>query len=283
VKTAAVLALLLLLTACSEAGGDAPTATQGTESASPTATPTHPADPTPEEIVGDSHARLVSVKVRRTPAGLHVAAWWRVDNGDATGAGGAIVESSDDFATSRARTWTEAWYDERRQPLDVPGLEGLMQQPTTSFARGVRAVSGGSDGATLFPFEAMARSTDGGVTWRTYDVARVDDARAYSSGEVVLPDGRVLALLDHWSDDRNGHPSDRPHGLYASSGDDWSHYSPYPATFRPALKPAPRGWPPVQSLQASAGRGGVVWMTTYDGLVYASTDGARTFREIRVR
>lgn len=269
VKIAAALVLLIMLSACADAEGEAPTSTHATGAASPT----------PEEVVVDPDAQLVSVKVRRTPAGLHVAAWWRVGNDD----NGTITESDDGFATSRVRPWTEAWYTATRQPLDIPGLEGLMQQQTTSFAPDVRAVSGGSDGATLFPFEAMARSTDGGATWTTYDVPKVDGARAYSSGEVVLTDGRVLALLDQWSDDRKGRPSDRPHGLYVSAGDDWSHYVPFPATFLPALTPAPRGWPPVQSLQASAEDGGVIWMRSYDGLVYASTDGARTFREIRVR
>jgi hypothetical protein len=281
VKTAAALVLLLLLTACADAEGEAPTAAPTTVAASPT--PTRDVRPTPEEIVADPEARLQSVKVRRTPTGLHVAAWWRVDNGDATGEGGAIVESSDDFETTHHRPWTKAWYAAPPTPLDVPGLEGLMQQPTTSFAPGVRAVSGGGDGATLFPFEAMARSTDGGASWTSYEVPKVDDERAYSSGEVVLPDGQVLALLTNWSDDRRNRPSDRHHGFYESHGDDWSHYSPVTPTFRPALPPTPRGWSPLTALQASATGGGVIWTTTDDERVYVSVDAGQTFRETRVR
>ncbi|WP_101524310.1 hypothetical protein [Nocardioides houyundeii] len=69
---------------------------------------------------------------------------------------------------------------------DRPELAGLLQQRIPSLAPGVRAVVGGGDGATLFPFMAVARSVDDGRTWRRTDVRRFEGQMGYASGEVVL-------------------------------------------------------------------------------------------------
>jgi hypothetical protein len=277
VKTAAALALLLLLTACAATDpGAAPSATP--HETSPDRTSPH--QMSPREIVAAPDARLVDVRLTRTGDGVRVQAWWQ------HGRARAVAVSDDGFATARYRRWTSDRHDptvEERAARDGAAVPGLLPWRAGSLSPRVQAVVGGGDGATLFPFQQAARSTDGGATWTTYDVPKVDGARAYTSGQVVLADGRLLVLLNQWSDDRNGHPSSRPHGFYVSAGDDWSHYTSIMPTFLPALTPAPRGWSPLTSLVTSASNGGVVWTMTYDGLVYASTDGARTFREIRVR
>jgi hypothetical protein len=153
----------------------------------------------------------------------------------------------------------------------------------------VTAKVGGGDGATLFPFEATARSHDGGQTWTTYDVAAVDGERAYTSGQVVLSDGRLLVLLTSWSDDRRSRPGPRHHGLWVSDGDDWSRFTPYDeASFLPPPGPPPAGGRLAElSWQASLGadpqRGGVIWLQGWDDRLYVSSDAARTFRAIPAR
>ena len=168
-------------------------------------------------------------------------------------------------------------------PSRATGLTGLLPWTADSLDPDVVGVAGGGDGATLFPFARIARSTDGGSTFAAVDVPATQGARAFGSGFVVLADGRLLALLDHWSDDRDGRPSDRWHGLYASTGGDWSAYAPVRPDFTPAPSPAPRGFSPLVSLEADPARGGVVWTRTWEGRLYVSTDGARTFKEAATR
>ena len=245
----------------------------------------------PRAVVEDAASALLDVQVTRTATGgLRVATGWacvahrcRHDR--------AIAVSDDGFHTARYVRWNGP-HEERllRQQGQEPtylsaatGLGHLMPWTATSLADGVVGVVGGGDGATLFPFERTARSTDGGDTFTTVDVPLSHGARAYGSGFVVLADGRLLALLDHWSDDRSGRPGPGHHGLWVSSGDDWSLYAPTESRFRPALGRAPRGFSPLVSLAASGQHGGVIWVQTWDDRVYASTDSARTFREVRSR
>jgi hypothetical protein len=159
----------------------------------------------------------------------------------------------------------------------------LLASPVTALRTGTLAVQWGGDGATLFPFERVSRSTDSGGTWSTVDVVRPDGVMPYSSGSVVLSDGRLISLLDNWSDDRRGKPSDRVHGIYASNGSDWSTYRPLASVFRPALHDEPKHWSAIDSLRASADPDPVIWVTTWDKLLYVSTDDGQSFRQIRAR
>ena len=160
--------------------------------------------------------------------------------------------------------------------------ESLMWGPVVSLAVGVQAVVGGGDGATLFPFEQVARLSSAGDVV-SYDVEQPEGVMGYSSGDVVLTDGRVLTLLADWSDDR-GRPSSRHHGLWVSAGDDWASYTPVEPVFSPPLTAPPRaGDAALRVLSASVDPDPVIWIQTWDDKVYVSTDDAATFRELPIR
>ena len=286
------LLVALLASGCSTGPRTGPvvsTATSATAGAHPQASSTT-VRRTPAEVVTDPDSRLLAVAVTRRSRGFRVVTGWacverhcRRDR--------AIAVSQDGFRNVRQVRWTGR-NEERllQRRLLLPGfptrdtaMKGLMAQQLHSLAQGVIAVVGGGDGATLFPFERTGRSTDGGRTFTTVEVSSPASAQPYSSGGVVLPDGRLLVLLDHWSDDGAGQPSDRWHGLYLSAGDDWSSYAPQSAEFAPPLTPAPRGFSPLVALTGSPAHGGVVWVQTWDDRVYVSTDGAASFRRIRIR
>ncbi len=129
----------------------------------------------------------------------------------------------------------------------------------------------------------MVASRDGGSSWERFDVPRFDGEMAYTSGLVVTRGGRLLALLDHFSDDRPNRPSERHHGLWASAGTDWSTYDPLRSRMTPRPTPSPGGWPAIVSLGSSADPDPLIWVTTWDHRVYVSTDDAVTFREIAAR
>jgi hypothetical protein len=164
-------------------------------------------------------------------------------------------------------------------------MDHLLTSEVLSLADGTRAQQGGHDGATLDPFERVARSTDDGP-WELFDVPHTGGQQAYTGGQVVLPDGRLLVLLDQWSGDRRDRASRVWHGLWTSRGDDWSSYRPWRPRFSPALPAGALPWGPLTALGASAdpgpGSGGVVWVTTSNRL-YVSVDGARSFRELPAR
>ncbi|MCR6033714.1 hypothetical protein GGQ22_20095 [Nocardioides sp. zg-579] len=225
---------------------------------------------------------LRDVRVRRTPRGLDVTAWWGcLDPQACPLADQAVAASGDDFAT--------ATYDEvgRRQalrrlgaadringgrPTGVPATRGLVSVEADSLVAGVRAVVAGGDGATLLPFQRVVRGTGG--RWDVFDVPEVDGERGYVSGAVVLPDGRLLVLLPAWSGDRAGRPSTVHHGLWVSAGADWSSYRPWAGD--------PGG---VQDLRADPRAGGVLWLLVADDVapLLVSTDGGRTLRAVRTR
>ncbi|KRF02997.1 hypothetical protein ASG88_06500 [Nocardioides sp. Soil777] len=83
---------------------------------------------------------------------------------------------------------------------------------------------GGSDGATLFPFEEV-RTMDSVDSWSV--VPQPAGPRAYVGATAVLPDGRFLVDVEGWSD--NGRTGGRLRGtapgLYVSDGSDWAAYS----------------------------------------------------------
>ena len=106
----------------------------------------------------------------------------------------------------------------REHPL--PAQDVSMFSLTPSAAPGVRAVIGGADGATFFPFIDVSRGTQNGEAWET--VAQDGDPRAYVGLSAVLPDGRMLVDVQAWSDATLRDPGARPNGPYLSAGDDWS-------------------------------------------------------------
>ncbi|CAN5437796.1 hypothetical protein BH09ACT12_BH09ACT12_02780 [soil metagenome] len=158
-------------------------------------------------------------------------------------------------------------------------LGRLLISPVPSLTRDTFAVIGGGDGATLFPFEKFERSTDGGETWEGGDFPRFDGALAYENGSVVLADGRLLSVLGNFSDDRPGRRVDRVHGLYVSSGSDWTALVPLDPTFDPPL-PTTNGYSAIDTVNASADPDPVVWVTTTEGTFYVSTDNAATFSQL---
>lgn len=181
-------------------------------------------------------------------------AWWTSDDG---------------------RTWSSSRLD----------LDRLLPEPRASLSPGVFAVSGGGDGATLYPFERLVRSSDSGRSWTRFDLPLFDGERAYSSGGVVTRDGSLVTLLTNFSDDRRNRPSPRHHGLYVSDGTDWSAYAPLRPRFLPALSPTPadEGWPTVMSIDAAVMPDPLIWVTTWDQRLYVSSDDAATFRELPLR
>jgi hypothetical protein len=298
----ALVAVVLLLGGCRD---DAPvSAPVGTPSGAPvstaagtstgTSTGTPAADrPSPHDLVTDPHATLTDVSVRLTPDGLRVRAWWILTRHHRTR--GAIVTSHDGMRTASYTPGTyRAWSAHEPQfvtPSPAPGMRDLLPTDVYSLRDGTRAQQGGGDGATLNPFQRLVRSVGGGP-WERFDVPQTRGQQAYTSGQVVLPDGRLLALLDAWSGDRRGRPSALWHGLWISDGDDWASFRPWRPRFTPSLPktlgtaetPGPSG--PLTGIGASLdpmqARDPVVWVTTADRL-YVSSDGARTFQETPAR
>lgn len=244
-----------------------------------------PSGVTPEEIVLDPRSRLLDAVVRPTEAGFDVAAWWGCVDQGCQGRR-AITTSADGFATAAYEKWTQRNW-EKHSPVptrpSVPAFEGLAQDSVWSMedgAEGVQVVIAGGDGATLKPFQQVGRSTDHGETWDVYDVAPIDDEMAYHYGGVGLEDGRLMVLLDHFSDDGHNAPAARPHGLWISDGLDWTTYAPLAATFSPALTPSAVGWSEIVDLDVADG---TISVRTWDSKLYVSTDNAVTFLEIRGR
>lgn len=234
-------------------------------------------------VVTAPTSRLRAALVRRSRHGLQVAAWWGCVDAGCARRDQAIARSGDDFRSatydatgpgraSRLFAGTTSRAVPPRPPADA-GLDGLLTQDAVSLdRRTVRAVLGGGDGATVLPFQRVARLAAG--TWTAYDVPLVDGERGYVSSAVVLPDGRLLALVPTWSGDRPGRPSAVHHGLWVSDDTDWSAWSPWAAD--------PGG---VRDLRADPRGGGVLWLVTGDDTapLVVSTDGGRTVRALRAR
>lgn len=252
-RTMLVALLLVALLGCSAAESTPPTPGPAPTAAAVAASPT--ADRrSPEEIAQDPSARLVAARITRTPSGLRVAAWWEVDDKGARREGVLVVREPG-RGPSYERWSRRRWSDlapAMPQATTVPAsLEGLLVNEIVSLQAQVSALVGGGDGATLFPFQKVARSSDDGATWTTYDVPHLGGERAFTSGEVVLPDGRLLALLGSWSGDRRNQPGLQHHGLWISIGHDWSTYRPVEPVFDPPFahpradgSPRGRRWSP---------------------------------------
>ncbi len=111
-------------------------------------------------------------------------------------------------------TWTES----------ASALDGALVQSFVTSAPGEHVLVGGGDGATLFPFGEIRRLDDQD-SWSVTDLDR--SPTAYIGVTAVLPDGRFLADVDAWSDNRRlgGRLRGTPPGLYVSEGDDWASYT----------------------------------------------------------
>lgn len=279
----AVAATSVVLSGCSaHASPDAPPST-------PDRSPSRAATSAPSlrAIVHDPRATLSDVVVRPGPDGYTVAAWWTTNrHGHVYD---AIVVSDDGFASAHyARGGLRAWHRYQRPVVKATGpdlavFKDLLTAPVISLAPRTRAYVGGGDGATLLPFQVVARSRAGGA-WQGFTVPQTHGDRAYTDGQVVLPDGRFLVLLDAWSSDRGSHHGPEQHGLWASDGDDWSSYQPYRPDFSPPL-PDPGditylGGTPGASRQAPHG---IVFLTVDARRLYVSVDGGRTFDVVRDR
>lgn len=274
----------------------------GTEDAAaprPTETSVHlttpSAVPTDEtglaDVVAHPKARINVARVRPLGDGFRVAIWWRCVDLSCPRPHDVLAVSDDGFESVEFMRNPFRRLDEVMAPSvassqgHVPALEGLMQWRLPSLARDQHqlAVLGGGDGATLFPFEKAARSTDGGDSWTAFPVTHPDGVMSYVAGGVLLSDSRLATLVTHWSDDKVGRPSDRPRGLMVSAGDDWSRFTPLKARFTPALTSPEPPWSPIESIDAMAGEQPVIWVTTSDNRLYVSVDDARTFQAIPAR
>jgi hypothetical protein len=286
-RIAVATCLLATLVACSaaepQAASPSPAHTPSVAGQSPSSEPV----PTYEERVADPGAILSGARVRRTKDGFVVVAAWIVQR--AGGRTRTVIATSDDgFRTATYERYSHDAYYELipydEPPGPGPDPDGMLSQPVTSLRAGTLGYVLGGDGATLFPFERTARSTDEGRTWTTYEVTEVHGERAYTSGEVILPNGRLLVNLTNWSGDKAGRPSKVHHGMWLSEGDDWSSFAPYEPPFSPPVDQDPLEWPAYLSLgTTTSAAGSVIWTSSPAGLLYVSTDGGVTFTQIPAR
>jgi hypothetical protein len=302
IRFAPAAAAVACLAACSSAPTGSPTTAPSTPppataiSGSPVAdeAPSRPARWSRERVVQSRSSYLLVSRVERTSDGLRVMTAWSCGD-PRCGRQRAIAVGTDGFRTARYLRWTRQSYDELFGPARLPpdGLEddGRMAQPVVSLAVEAdrhQVATLGSDGATLYPFEAVARSADAGRTWTTREVER-GEAMPYVSGNIVLPDGRMLALIGNWSSDRRRGPGPEHHGLWVSTDPDLTRYTPYepsldpqPAPPDPELVPPLAGPSPFVAMDASAQHGGIIWLQSWDARLWVSEDG-NGFREIPAR
>lgn len=266
---------LLVLAGCTTEVDRAPT---------PTApTPSHVALP---RVSADTDAFLVQTRVTRDGDRLDVSALWGLVNGNrnrrelVAGTGARLVRTAKPSDGEVRNAFPRPNPTTRIETASLLGR--LLQLQVPSLDGATRVVIGGGDGATLLPFERVARSEEYG-DWTVQPLPLFSGERAYVSGAVTLSDGRLVALLDHFSDDRGGHPANRNHGLWVSDGEDLSSYAPMVPRFVPALTQNPDGWSAVVTLDATTAPDPVVWVTTWDQRLYVSRDGMRTFREVAAR
>lgn len=149
-------------------------------------------------LVQNTGGTLVGVVIDNT-GGFHSSAIWSTDGG---------------------ATWAQ-------QRL-VSGTSELTPIPSTATS-GVMAFVRGGLTATVFPFNRVYRSTDGGATWATFDESQGHGGdQPYVGWSLVAPDGSLLVNIEAWSMNRRGHPGPHPVGLYESNGANWSdlHYVP---------------------------------------------------------
>lgn len=263
----------------------------------PSATGNRPSTPrrgkhlSPDRIVGPYAASvLVDAALVRHGHTYDVVTSWSSTRPRHQGERALLVTTR---SGSRALRWTQArairllrsFPD--RDPTADSALSPLLVATATSLAPGTRAVVAGGDGATLLPFEQVARDTGSG--WQTFDVPRLHgDETAYVSGQVVLPDGRLVVALAAWSGDRAARRSRPPqwsdahHGLWVTHGEDWSRWVPFTPTLArgSSFDLEPGTGSAYSSLGASTRGDAAVWFVAQD-MVFASPDG-RVFRRVEL-
>jgi hypothetical protein len=192
---------------------------------------------------------------------------------DAMSAVPSVVWSDDGGAT---------W---REHSLSAKGR--FLYQLVPSAAPGTTAVLVGSDGATIFPFEAVQRGARDGASWQGFEQG--SPPAAYVEGGVVLPDGRLLVCLEQVHETfRPGTGSEPRMGLYVSAGDDWSSFARLdPPDGAPGLAPGDVPWLhgadlTLAGVSATPGRA-TAYVTEHGGnRVFSVVDG-RTWTEVRAR
>jgi hypothetical protein len=95
----------------------------------------------------------------------------------------------------------------------LPSNASSVYTLVPSARPGTTAVLEGADGATLFPFIAAHRGTRDAASWRAFPEGR--HPRGYVDGAAVLPDGRLMAFIEAWADQK---PSSRPPGALREPG-----------------------------------------------------------------
>lgn len=216
-----------------------------------------PPEETPAQLV--KHAdNLYGVRVERVGDKLTSTSVWGISCDHYGCDPSVLVRGSGDDRTYEVGAWEDlrkALRTNAPQP-DNPFGAGRLAQPVVSLRPGVEALIGGSDGATLLPFELVSRN--GGAPQRI-----TEPRGTQTAGAVVLADGRLVALL-------TSEPG--RYALWVSDGDDWTTYVPYDV-----------GPGRLTSLGASAVPDPVVWLQTWDYDVFVSTDDAATFSALPIR
>jgi hypothetical protein len=131
-----------------------------------------------------------------------------------------VVYDWQEGTQSRSVIWSRDGGASWNKRLLVEDGSDLVNVIESSSSDDVMAVVQGGDGATLFPFDTVHRSTDGGATWQMFDES--PDDMAFLGWTLITPEGSLLVHIEGWSDEQRGRPSARPIGLYQSNGDDWA-------------------------------------------------------------
>jgi hypothetical protein len=167
-----------------------------------------------------------------------------------------------------------SWHEIPAPPADRQLMVGLV--PTTDES--LQAVQVGGDGATLFPWDAVLRSTDG-ATWTAYDGPH--RPTAYGEALAVLPDGRLVFDVEAWSDQRLHRPAARPIGLYL--GSDWAHPRPVPLA-GPFAGQDPHAFAPTTLDVSATSHAVTIYALTPDREHVVSTvDGGQAWQRVRAR
>lgn len=207
------------------------------------------------------------------PAGMtYLRSLHQEPSGRLVGVGYDQVVWSDDGGAS---------WDEHVLPLGKRALYA----PVLSADGDTIAVVAGSDGATLFPFLAVHRSTDGGATWEVFEQPR--HPLAYVDAQLVRPDGSLLVNLLAWSDGTLDRPSANSLGLYESDGSDWTDITYVDPGFvaGDGAESAPDWTPYLLDVVVHDGRQELYATDAgaASAQAYVSTDGGHTWVSIRSR
>jgi hypothetical protein len=174
------------------------------------------------------------------------------------------VDDAGHWVVARSTDIGATW-DRQRLTGSAPApLFGIIP---SAAAPALMEESGG--GATAAPLAATWRLEDSGQ-WVRYAAPAGDTA--YTTGQVVLPDGRLLTAVESWSG--GGQP-----GFYVSDGDDWS-------TLTRVQSPFPNdSHPYVLATSVSAGSATMVVADPEgdESKGWRTTDGGQTWAAVKLR